>query len=96
MNQDEIETIAELEGSDSGHGKSFVALYMALSPVLKRLSQTEPRKPSDLMPVGGMDEKTVLRQLKEAAELGLAVQGGKGVKNSPLVFLLSNTGQQAV
>jgi len=67
-----------------------------LSPVLKRLSQTEPRSTADLMPVNGMDEKTVLRQLKEAAELGLAIQGGKGIRHSPFVFLLSDAGQQVV
>ena len=67
-----------------------------LLPVLRRLSQTEPKGAADLMPVDGMDEKTVRRKLQEAAELGLAVQGGKGIRNSPLVFLLSDAGQKVV
>ena len=64
--------------------------------MLRRLSQTEPKGVADLMPVDGMDEKTVLRRLKEAAELGLAVQGGKGIRHSPFVFLLSDTGRKVV
>ena len=64
-----------------------------LLPTLGRLSQTEPRKRSR-PDAGGRHatEKTVLRQLKEAAELGLAVQGGKGKNGNPFTFILTAAG----